>query len=293
MENPVKTYDIHDNGRRPYRVTVYDPNDLFPPHCSINQMVKVYCHVPYDGIPSLVYDDNPSLTITAAKVFVGLDPKHMNFNNGLDKKFIGNTILVELASGDEQFTNQHIMQSHKYVWIGNRGVLKFTTEYPLIEYKSQVDDLNPIPYPWAKDVQGNYYLLSEGAMLLNQIDLEAKILKDGDPYNYYYNESCIVGQRNRPTILSEAFANIGDFFVGESSYNLSYHPYPGVRYDKITDYEGGIMTIEKVSTGMIIPLSRDEYIDLMMRAGKIAGFKPIVMETICEHGKTMFTVDKL
>lgn len=297
MENPVQTYHIHDNGGRPFMVSVYNPNDLFRARREqpLNQMVKVYCNLPHNSctLPD-VYAPNPSLTIEAAKVFIGPNPNHKMhriYHQGVDERFLGNTILVELRC-----VQPHLAaDQNTYIWIGNRGVLKFTTNHPIVEFESPMGN-SDVPYPWAKDSIGNYYLMLDGVMLVNNDNLEEKILEDDDPYNYYYNEMCIAGQQRRswnPSVVSKSFADFGNFYVGQTSYNLSYNPHPGENYDRLLDWNEGEITIEKINTGMILPLSRDGYIDIMTRAGKIAGFEPFAMETICNRGKTEFAVDKL
>lgn len=142
----MKTYWIHDNYARPFKV------------CILNDLIRVYTK-----------DEKLLLTFDRIKnIFIGkskLCPM-TKFSAGWGSHFDGNSILLDLGG-------------LKYVFIGWK-IQEFTALAPIIKYESPVGN-NDFPYPWAEDDQGNYYLLIEG-VILHQVQVK----KDDDPYQIYY-----------------------------------------------------------------------------------------------------------
>lgn len=120
------TYFIHDNGGRPFQVSVakgnvsiYEqPNWRDGDTQDFTKLIKTYTHV--------------------KKVFIGKD-------NVLGKKFDGNSILVHL-SGD------------RYLYIGS-WIYEFSTKHDrIVDYFSQVGN-SDVPYPVALGEKSVYFML--------------------------------------------------------------------------------------------------------------------------------------
>ncbi len=97
------------------------------------------------------------------EVFIGKSPGNPNTRYG--PEFDGNTILVRV-------TENH------YLFVG--GTLRrFATDSPIVKYVSEVGN-NDVPYPYAVDAEGKYYLLIEDAVVRDVADPE-------NPYAYLYS----------------------------------------------------------------------------------------------------------
>ncbi len=158
----VKTYEIHDNGGRPFTV-------------KINQnIVKIYKNI--YGTNEAKLEKNPTLTYTAEQIWVGKSPKNeITEFGGYGPNFDGNSILLKLKD--------------QYIYIGLK-IYSFLSIAPIKTYISPVGN-NDVPYPYCIDVQNNYYLMNENVILLN------KKIKE-DPYDYYYNHQDISGYKGQP-----------------------------------------------------------------------------------------------
>ncbi|AYV85386.1 MAG: DNA ligase [Satyrvirus sp.] len=165
----LKTYKIHDNGGRPFKVVIYKNNVLvFRRHKRKDK---------YESDPILAYD--------AERIFVGTSPlnKMTEFSGGHGPKFDGNSILLHI--------NENL-----YVSIGWE-IFSFRSCQKIVEYVSPVGNSN-VPYPYAIDEDKNYYLLIEDVVLKNNGNLESQIKNcDYDPYTYYYQYKPI----NEPKIF--------------------------------------------------------------------------------------------
>jgi hypothetical protein len=156
-------YTIHDNGGRPYQVKIYG-------HTARADKVEIYNN---DG------STQPALTIgvlnSVHRVFIGPHADHpMNARMACGEQFQGCTVLIHLRDLD-------------YLWVGNRGVQKFTALSPITEFESPMGSSN-VAYPWALDAAGNYYLMLDDVILQARGDrgsLDTAILARGDPYQYY------------------------------------------------------------------------------------------------------------
>ena len=151
------TYDIHDNGERPFRVEVTD------------DMVAVHKLKLNNGSSNVdEYEEDTIVEINKpVKVFVGRDP--------VEASFIGNSILVQNSS-------------QTYTFIG-WNIYKFSSEEQVIEYVSPVGS-SDVPYPYAM-TDSNIFLMIEGVRISRGEYEEVADQHDNDPYIYYYNDSSI------------------------------------------------------------------------------------------------------
>lgn len=302
MDNHRQEYFIRDGKWKPYLVKVVnmDTIDRTANTTNTKHLVGVHCGCRDVRKPN-EHRDLPSLVIRAAKVFIGPSPGHkmhknLSYFDQGNPELRGNTILVELPRvANQSATNQHTTNQNTYVWIGSRGIEKFTTTHPIVEFESPISE-GAHPQPWARDSQGNYYLMDSSVILINKSNdiscLEEKILKVGNPYMYYTKEkfiTCIVGENQSFLSKCPEFSSIIDFYIGHTPCQLFYDPFPEKTYDMICGQ--GELTIDKTS-GMTILLTREKYTDLMKSAGKTAGFEPLNMEII-HNSHTNFTVNEL
>lgn len=244
----AKTYFTHDNGGRPFLVAIR------------KNEVKVY-KKPGEGSGYFVNEDDSGEkwtyvinlhTFKPKKVFVGKSPKNKmtEFSGGHGPAFDGNSILVELGKNE-------------YVFIG-QNIFKFESYAPITKYVSPVGN-SDVPYPFAVDQDGTYYLMIEDVVL----KVPSKYAND--PYEFYYDAHNITP---KPTELDN-FQNIKEFRIGGERYTLTYKPNPAADYDRIAkwkDFKDGMSLI--LTNGKKVKITKKEYIKIINDYGKKMGFKP-------------------
>jgi|SaaInlStandDraft_4_1057021.scaffolds.fasta_scaffold05478_2 hypothetical protein len=240
----MTTYYTHNNGGRPYKVVVGE-ND-----------VTVYKQdgQTYDNYDELVCTYHPS------KIFIGKSPEipMTVFSGGHGQEFDGNSILLKI--------NQN-----EYVFIGER-IFTFVPLNEIDQFVSPVGN-NDVPYPYATDIQGRFYLFIED-VIVNSIS--ENYIEDNDPYNYYYKIAKIttdIGSVNPIEPHFGHFENILKFYLNDTQYTLIYKPNP-VKIFSIYQENNEIVKIIKDSGEEII-LNEEDYVDIMKRYGDISGFTPL------------------
>ena len=220
------TYYTHDNGGRPYQVVI-----------NINN-IQVFNN---ENKEFILEFDNPE------KVFIGESPETemTKYSGGYGNEFIGNSILVKT-------------KDNTYYFIGH-NIFKFSTEDEIIKYVSEVGN-NDVPYPYAIDSKGRYYLMIED-IILEKISDEFK----EDPYNYYYQKD-----------WSE-YTNIIKFVAidndEEVEYNFQFQNNPKEHYH--SDWMKNLHAVEELEHGKIkkYPLSENDYVQIMKNIATKCGFK--------------------
>lgn len=242
----TKTYYTHDNGGRPFKVVISPENQ-----------VKVYKEIGYnDNTRTTEYDDNPVYTAKPKKVFVGRSPRNKmtEFSAGYGRKFYGNSILLEMPEGE-------------YIFVGHL-VSKFKPESAIIKYVSPVGN-NDVPYPYAIDSDGKYYLIIEDVVV-------ASVPKEfgGDPYNYYYNNILMTTDLARvpPKKPVGIFEDIIEWSVDKNTYTMRYAPNANKDYDRLTEKGKLTMYIKKKGKKRRQKISKSEFVGIMERYGKLMGF---------------------
>jgi len=162
----MQSYNIHSNGGRPYTVNITNNTDG-----SSNVSVLI-------NEDNVVYKGPEYKT---KQVFIGKSPfnKMTDYSGGHGPEFDGNSILLN----KEDWT---------YVFIGNK-IKEFQALSEIVEYVSPVGN-SDVPYPYAIDVNGNYYLMIEDVILINYRAIEHN---HEDCYWYYYDNSKITPDYNR------------------------------------------------------------------------------------------------
>lgn len=157
--NMSSFYFTHDNGGCPFKVGVDDNN------------VKIYKH---RRNVDEKYHSKPILEFVANKIFIGEDPDNscLKFCSDFDHR--GNSILLNIGNNTCVFIGHEIYQ--------------FETDKEIISYHSPIGN-SDVPYPYAIDVDGNYYLMLDSVVISNSDKLQSRLESyQGDPYYYHYSE---------------------------------------------------------------------------------------------------------
>jgi len=158
---PTKTYYIHNNGGRPFKVIID------------NKTVSIYKNTA--KYPEADNYDVLVKTVNAKEVFIG---KSSGKAQGSDhtpaeaRQFIGNTILLELSE-------------KKYMCIG-KEIYEFQTEDKIESYYSLIGN-NDVPYPIALGTENVYFMLDHTYVKREKILYpKMKAVDWEDAYTMYY-----------------------------------------------------------------------------------------------------------
>lgn len=243
-----KVYYIHDNGGRPFKVTI-EGN-----HLHIHKQMN--CD---EETNKIIYTESPTLSFKTKEIFIGKSPKNeLTKDSGYGKKFDGNTILAKL-------------KHHEYVYIGSE-VFSFNTDHPIKSYVSLIGN-NDVPYPYATDSEGNIYLLIEDVILLNTETTKEGLKQEDNPYYYYYAYHQMTPDLSttRPKKL-KIDSGIKSFYLGNKPYTMTYYPFPEKEYDRLTKDIGKMYIVDNKNKK--VKLNKAKYVELMQDFGETASFKP-------------------
>jgi len=123
--------------------------------------------------------DNAACGSVISKVFIGKSEKEKGETGSY---YDGNSILVE-------FNNDHESDIWKYVFIGSE-IFSFESK-KITKFVSNIGN-NDVPYPYAIDVDNNYYLMLDYVIIDDRIEEYTYKTIDNftyvmDVYNYYYD----------------------------------------------------------------------------------------------------------
>lgn len=151
-----RSFLIHDNFRRPFKVEIE------------GDLVKVFKNTYSNELGEKeIFSNRPTLEFEVEKVFVGKDPNRAELLKMYNQSFDGNSILLKL-------------KNNEYIYIGDK-IFKFKPEAEITKYLSPVGN-SDVPYPYAKDKEGNYYLMIEDAII-------SGVPRGEEPYDIYYGFS--------------------------------------------------------------------------------------------------------
>lgn len=267
----MRSYFIHDNGGRPFRVDVAIPN------------VQLFVQDVHGSSPGhTLYQPEPRRTWTnVEKVWVGKSPltRITSFSGGHGPKFDGNTLLLQ-------------QPNQQYVFIGTT-VKAFATRHPIVQYVSEVGN-NDVSYPYAVDQTKHYYLLIEDVILCKVPP------RTEDVYGWYYENNILTPPHKtiQPTLEQRRRAqkawhttDLFEFYIGdEAAYTLSYAPRPAKEFRRLErmayDDEPGpfvhgpLSVVTRQSYPERIPLTGQAYTDLMKDFGRRQGFRQLHYKTL-------------
>ena len=222
----AKTYYTHNNGGRPYMVVVTSDG------------VHVYDNL--TGSVLYVFDD-------PERVFVGESPRTQMtvFSQGYGPEFDGNSILVHIKGCE-------------YAYIGSKFHL-FETDSPIVKYVSEVGN-NDVPYPYAVDERGRFYLMVEN-VVLNKLDPS-----ETDPYGAFYQ----IPNAQYAELLG--YTHMVGSLNPDELYVHSYTSNPRTQYHYpwMKDLEG------VKPDGSREPISEEEFVAIHDKIAKHFGFADLV-----------------
>lgn len=265
-----KKYYILQNGGKPYlvyvgkkNIKIYKNSDKFYVDEEYNYEINMWTYI------ELIRK------YKSLKTFIGYSPKNNMtiYSGGHGERFDGNSILIKI-------------KNNKYVYIGPE-IFSFKTDDDIIEYISPVGN-SGVPYPYAIDNKGKYYLLIEG-VILNDIPK----YNINDPYEYYYENINITTDMRRisprePKI--KYFNNIVEYYIGDHKYTLNYCPDAEANYDSLRKADNDGLKSECSKKIYILKtdnekyeLTKDMYIKIMEDFGKMKGYSKLKYKIIQER----------
>jgi len=254
----METYHIHDNGARPYKVTVH------------HNIVKVYLAMEQLGDDSEGDEDfheYPKYVFDTHRVFIGESPLNemTRFSGGYGDSYKGNSLLLQ-------------MSELRYIHIG-AGIISFKAHRKIVEFVSPVGN-NDVPYPYAIDYENNVYLLIENVMLK-----ASHFTFNGTcPYRYYYDSNKITtdfGTVPPTKPVAPNFIDITKFYIGEEQYTMRYKPFAKKEYKRLINAFDSFLNIEQ--NGKRVAITKKKYAKIMRKFGKLMGYKPLKTTTIRER----------
>lgn len=264
----VDTYSTHDNGGRPFRVEIRGEKEV-----ALFQRDKASLDTDED-----LYESEPLMVWpNVDKVWVGKSPltKMTAFSGGHGPKFDGNSLLLELPSGD-------------CVYVGE-SVDQFRPLAPIVKYVSEVGN-NDVPYPFALDRDGRYYLMTEG-VILTDVPKGTE-----DIYEWYYDRHYMTpelqrtrkGHKKLTKQEREAWTRTDflRFFVGKEAYNMSYTTNPRRDFARLTKLgqeesgQGQLSIVTQQTYPDRTELDEATYVSMMENFARKMGFEPLHYRTL-------------
>lgn len=270
----MQSYRIHSNGGVPYTVNITNNVDgSSNVSVLINEDEAVYKGPEYK----------------TKQVFIGKSPlnKKTEFSGGHGDEFDGNSILLN-------------KEEWNYVFIGNK-IMEFEALCEIVEYVSPVGN-SDVPYPYAIDVNGNYYLMIEDVILINYKNIEHN---HEDCYWFYYENSKITPEYrwdddgNR--IIDENFQYTKDkdgMFIKEGyvlwkdrededdrTITLRWHPDPEEDFNRFDEI--GYLD----NDGNEDKFTLEDYVELNNRFGAERGFMSLGSTIIHDSSKEWVVAD--
>lgn len=249
MDNK-KIYFVHDNGGRPFKVTI------------LNGVVNVYKMKYYnENAKKEFYNRSPLFTFYPQLIFIGRSPSidMTRFSGGFGPEFDGNSLL--LYTGKDQ-----------YIFIGNL-IYSFTTKNKIIKYISPVGS-NDVPYPYAVDDRGNIYLMIENAVIKMNEKIRKQMKDYDDPYSYYYDYGLITtdyGIIPPRQPLTTIYDWIKTYYIDKESYTLIFSISPEENYERLTSKGEKMYVIDKNKKKTL--LTKKLYVRLMKNYGLDQSFE--------------------
>jgi hypothetical protein len=180
------------------------------------------------------------------KVFIGESPvTPMTIRSRAHgPTYKGNSILVKT-------------KDNFYVYIGAR-IYSFTADCEITKYVSEVGN-NDVPYPYAVDNKGNFYLFIED-VILEKLSPQFHT----DPYSYLYD---ITG---KPAAEILGVTHVVGTSPGEH-FNIHYTAHPRLHYKEPWMANLHSITAEGIQT----PLTEDDYVSMMHKLAMAFKLRPI------------------
>ena len=259
-------YLIHDNGFRPFKVVIYNSG--------LVEILKMEYHTkPIDDFwcEKTEIGYKRALHYKPEKIFIGKSPINDStlFSGGYGPDFDGNTVLLK-------------MPGLSYMFIGHE-IYSFEALSEIVSFVSPVGN-SDVPYPYAIDSEGRYYLLIENVVLMKGIPQTSKT----EVYPYYYSDVQIASPESykHSPILDSPFQGITKFHIegdqelidGEQNlpdgeYTLTWESDPEKDFKRLT--RNGATLYFTNTQNEKYPVSLEMYCNLMRDFGTFKGFQPL------------------
>jgi hypothetical protein len=246
----MATYSIRDNGGNPFKVQIFGTDQV---------LVYRRNYVGEENGQS-VFDDQLIHSFNPTNVFIGksIVNKMTQFSGALDSPgFEGNSILLELDPN-----------SFDYVYIGP-SIYSFKAYSKIKEYVSPYGN-SGVPYPYATDENGDYYLMIEDIVLNGSEEIRIMIEDKSDPYDYYYSVSQIGGE----------FENYDSLKIDNVRYTFTYKTESYESMKSRFNYADFVAT---KSDGSEEVLNKERFDYLMNRFALSKGFKTLLNKVVIEE----------
>jgi hypothetical protein len=264
--NVSGTYFIHNSGLGEFTVVIY------------NDIVRVYRPIDFKVLEKKsesgaefenIYETFPILTFEPQKnsIFIGKSPiMEMTVYSGCyGSKYDGRSILIHM--GD-----------NIYVHIGEE-IYSFESLGQIVDFVSPVGN-NVQIYPYAKDKNGNVYLLLENVVIKKTPQTEKEMKQYENPYVYYYDHNKIIddedhrGGPRKPKVKN--FQNIKKFLIGSEPHILTYNVNPEEHYEMMRSWKNQMYKMYIIDTsGKKTLLTTEMYIQLNESFGTQQSFEGI------------------
>lgn len=246
----TKVYFTHHNGARPFKVEILSKKE-----------VRIYkLNQAGDGNPSfetdddLVFEKRPIFKFEPEKIFVGKSPETPStlYLGTAGPEWDGNSLLLKLENGS-------------YVFIGE-CIFSFKPLAEIVKFVSPMGN-NDVPYPWAKDKEGNYYLPVEET-ILHQVPKGTD-----DPYTWFYENGQRIYSSSEEVVLPRpGFEGIQHWMLGKEKWNIFWSHNPEWSYDALTE-DGKLKMSVETADGKKKKLSKEEYVHIVEKFGKEMGLE--------------------
>lgn len=249
----MRTYLIHDNHGRPFRVDI-----------NRGKQTNYVC----------IYNNETDAVIgeyTPEEIFIGQSPLNAmtEFSGGHGSDFDGNSILLRVSG-------------LRYIYIGCE-IYEFNARAPITKYVSPVGN-NDVPYPHAQDISGNIYLMLENVVMTMYKMIQNEY---NDVYDYWYRARLMTSNEHSKNARKPIYGRCGISFttvhswtLGNEKYSLSYVANPAHEYDRLVTIFGP-MAISR--DGETKSMSKQDYIDIIGEFGTKMGFAAMDSVTIHER----------
>jgi hypothetical protein len=210
----------------------------------------------------------------ARRIFIGESPSD-HHDTVPTENHDGNSILVEIALLRYVFIGHYIIQFSTIDHIRDNAGNNWR-EYGFVSPVGNSD----VPYPYAIDEKGRYYLLLENVRM-DDVPADSK----HQPYDWYYRRSRIT--RDLAYIDPDmgrqlVDGNIEHFYLGDDEYSLSYHPEFYTEYNRLTTCFGPLF-VKYTGQTQKVKLDQLDYVELMCSFGEEAHFYPMKSHVVLHY----------
>ena len=264
-----KTYFVHANGGRPFKVVLKDVQG------------KVNVDVMKQKTDFKGYDTTPCWSALSEEVFVA---NHDTIPKVGKPKWRGGDPLKVCATVGHVVV---VKTSHlKYVVVGST-IQEFKTLAPVTRIESYVGN-SDVPYPCVVDEEHNVYLLLESVVMKHVTKKQVEPF--GDVYGFYYTKCHLCAHKH-----GVGFEGIQTFYVNNNLSLMYFAPFPKQEYKRLTSKEmlkdnpnqGQDKTLHNTLAikvnNKVSAISERDYVAVMKRFAQVMNFQGFKLVTLVEH----------